>query len=202
MVSPLLEPGQKILVASHNPGKVREIGELLEPLGLTAISAGELDLPEPEENGATFNENALIKSRAARDASGLAALADDSGLCVTALKGDPGIYSARWAGPNKDFSIAMQKVEEALEGKSDRSAYFHCSLALSLPNGQDHVFEGQVHGSLVWPPRGERGFGYDPVFLAKGMEQTFGEIDPQAKHAMSHRAAAFAKLLAFLKEGV
>lgn len=188
--------GARLVVASHNPGKVREIGDLLTPFGIDAVSAGELNLPEPEETGTTFRANAELKARAAAEASGLPALADDSGLCVTALGGDPGIYSARWAGPGKDFAVAMQKVEDALQktGSADRSAAFVCGLALAWPDGHVDYFEGRVGGTLVWPPRGDKGFGYDPVFIADGYDITFGEMDPDAKHAISHRADAFRQL--------
>ncbi|MCW8834995.1 MAG: RdgB/HAM1 family non-canonical purine NTP pyrophosphatase [Rhodospirillales bacterium] len=188
--------GGKLVIASHNPGKVREIGELLGPHGAEVISAGELNLPEPVEDGDTFIANALIKARAAAAASGLPALADDSGLAVTALEGRPGIHSARWAGPNNDFDIAMKKIEAALADKSDRSARFVCVLALCWPDGQCETFEGTVNGTMIWPPRGDKGFGYDPVFVPKGHDLTFAEMKPKAKQSMSHRADAFAKLVA------
>ncbi|MCW9002978.1 MAG: RdgB/HAM1 family non-canonical purine NTP pyrophosphatase [Rhodospirillales bacterium] len=188
--------GGKLVIASHNPGKVREIGELLGPHGAEVISAGELNLPEPVEDGDTFIANALIKARAAAAASGLPALADDSGLAVTALEGRPGIHSARWAGPNNDFDIAMKKIEAALADKSDRSARFVCVLALCWPDGQCETFEGTVNGTMIWPPRGDKGFGYDPVFVPKGHDLTFAEMKPKAKQTMSHRADAFAKLVA------
>lgn len=189
-------PGGKLVVASHNPGKVREIDALLRPLSADVVSAAELGLAEPEETGKTFAENACLKARAAAAASGLPALADDSGLAVPALGGDPGIYSARWAGPDKDFALAMEKVEKALKetGSEDRTAYFVCVLALAWPDGHCEEFEGRVYGGLVWPPRGENGFGYDPVFQPDGFDSTFGEMDPSDKHAMSHRAAAFSQL--------
>ncbi|MEO1191399.1 MAG: RdgB/HAM1 family non-canonical purine NTP pyrophosphatase [Pseudomonadota bacterium] len=189
---------KELVIASHNPGKLREIAELVRPYGVTVTSAGDLGLAEPEETGTSFEANALLKARASAEGSGRPALADDSGLCVTALGGDPGIYSARWAGPTKDFRLATQKVEAALDGKSDHSAAFVCVLALVWPEGQELVFEGRVEGQLVFPPRGERGFGYDPIFIAEGQTITFGEMDPAAKHAMSHRARAFAQLLAAL----
>lgn len=188
--------GGKLVIASHNPGKVREIGELLAPFGAEVISASELGLPEPVEDGDTFVANAEIKAIAAAKAANLPALADDSGLAVHALGGDPGIYSARWAGPDKDFSLAMKKVEEALENKEDRSAHFACALTLCWPDGHMESFEGQVHGTMTWPPRGDKGFGYDPTFIADGMDITFAEMDPAAKHAISHRASAFKKLVA------
>jgi len=186
-----------LVVASHNPGKVREIKDLLAPLGIETKGAAELGLNEPEETGATFAANAELKACAAADTSGLPALADDSGLVVAALDGAPGIYSARWAGQPKDFSHAMARVERELKerGAADRSAKFVCALALAEPNGTCEIFEGEVHGHIVFPPRGTHGFGYDPIFVADGMSQTFGEIDPSVKHGMSHRARAFAKLL-------
>lgn len=188
--------GGKLVIASHNPGKVREIGELLVPYGAEVISAGELGLPEPVEDGDSFIANAEIKARAAATAANLPALADDSGLAVHALGGDPGIYSARWAGPNKDFTIAMKKVEQALENKQDRSAHFACALSLCWPDGHMESFEGDVQGQMTWPPRGNKGFGYDPTFIADGMDITFAEMDPDAKHTISHRANAFKKLVA------
>lgn len=193
-----LGPG-KLVVASHNPGKVREIQALLDGHGIEAVSAASLDLPEPEETGTTFIANAELKARQAADLSGLPALADDSGLCVEALGGDPGIFSARWAGPNKDFADAMRLVEQKLEQagpEAGRDAHFVCALSLAWPDGHVESFEGRVDGVMVWPPRGLHGFGYDPVFQPIGHEITFGEMDPDAKHAMSHRAEAFAKLVA------
>ena len=187
---------RELVIASHNPGKVSEIAELLAPYGLRLRSLAELGLPEPEETGASYAENAALKALAAARATGLPALSDDSGLSVTALDGEPGIYSARWAGPNKDFALAMQKVEERLQGKPDRSAAFVCALCLAWPDGSHEIFEGRVEGTLVWPPRGSRGFGYDPIFLPIGETRTFGEMPPAEKHAMSHRARAFAKLVA------
>jgi len=188
---------KRLVVASHNQGKVREIAELLRPFGITPVSAGELNLPEPEETETTFKGNALLKARAAAKAAGLPALSDDSGLAVTALNDDPGIYSARWGGPEKDFNLAMQKVEDALRasGSDDRSARFVCALALCWPDGEEVVFEGKVEGELVWPMRGDRGFGYDPIFVATGQDITFAEMDPAEKHAISHRADAFRQLL-------
>ncbi len=185
-----------LVIASHNAGKVREIGELLAPLGVTARAAGALGLPEPEETEESFAGNALLKARAAAGASRLPALADDSGLAVRALGGDPGIHSARWAGPQRDFGLAMAKVNRALGDAVDRSAAFVCALALVSPDGGEAVFEGTVTGCLTWPPRGDRGFGYDPIFVPDGHGRTFGEMEPAAKHAISHRADAFAKLLA------
>jgi XTP/dITP diphosphohydrolase len=191
-----LAPGMTLVVASHNPGKVREITELLAPYSVTAIGAGALDLAEPEETGASFAENAVFKSKAAAKAADLPALADDSGLSVAALNGAPGIYSARWAGPDKDFGKAMRRVEMELDGNPDRRAHFVCVLAFSTPDGDTETFEGWVYGSLTFPPRGERGFGYDPIFVAEGQRFTFGEMDPAAKHAISHRARAFEKFVA------
>jgi XTP/dITP diphosphohydrolase len=190
-----LARGDILVVASHNQGKVREIVELLGPFGFAIKSAAELGLPEPDETGVTFCENAVLKARAAAEASGHVALADDSGLAVTALDGEPGIYSARWAGPAKDFAHAMARVEQALSEKNahDRSAKFVCALALAWPGGACDIFEGEVHGKLVFPPRGTHGFGYDPIFIADGMTETFGEIEPGRKHAISHRARAFEK---------
>jgi XTP/dITP diphosphohydrolase len=186
----------RLVIASHNPGKVREIGALLAPFRIAVVSAGALGLPEPEETGVTFAENALLKAHAAAGGSGMPALADDSGLVVPALDGEPGIHSARWGGPEKDFALAMRKVEAALAGKPDRRAHFTCALALAWPDGHAEVFEGHVFGQLVWPPRGDHGFGYDPIFVADGDTMTFGEIEPERKHAISHRAAAFRQLLA------
>ena len=187
--------GGDLVIASHNPGKVREIDELLRPFKAAAVSAGTLGLPEPEETGTTFEANAELKALAAARGSGKPALADDSGLCVAALGGDPGIYSARWAGPGKDFALAMRKVEDGLAGKTDRRAFFVAALSLAWPDGHVETFRGEVHGTLVWPPRGTRGFGYDPMFLPTGRTLTFGEMDPDAKHAISHRAVAFRKLI-------
>lgn len=187
--------GDRLVIASHNPGKIREIGALLGPLGVTVLSAGDLGLPEPEETGTTFAANAELKARASAEGSGLPALSDDSGLVVAALDGAPGIYSARWAGPGKDFAVGMQRVEDALAGKSDRRAHFVCALALCWPDGHCEIFEGTVHGQLVWPPRGSLGFGYDPMFVPVGYDATFGELDPDHKHSISHRADAFRKLV-------
>lgn len=187
--------GPKLVIASHNAGKVREIGNLLAPFGTEVVSAGALGLPEPDETGATFEANAELKALAAARASGLPALADDSGLCVVALDNAPGIYSARWAGPGKDFKVAMRKVEEKLAGTEDRRAFFVAVLSLAWPDGHTETFRGEVHGSVVWPPRGERGFGYDPIFVPAGRHETFGEMEPAAKHAISHRAVAFKKLV-------
>ncbi|NKB49258.1 MAG: RdgB/HAM1 family non-canonical purine NTP pyrophosphatase [Alphaproteobacteria bacterium] len=187
----------RLVIASHNEGKVREIADLLAPLGIAVVSAGDLGLPEPVEDGVTFVENAVLKAKAATQGSGLPALADDSGLAVTALDGAPGIYSARWAeGPGgRDFDRAMSRVHSELDDSPDRSARFVCVLALAWPDGQVKTFEGEVAGEIVWPPQGARGFGYDPIFRATGHALTFGEIDPAEKHAISHRAVAFQKML-------
>jgi XTP/dITP diphosphohydrolase len=195
-----LAPG-RLVIASHNAGKVREIRALLGPYGVEPVSAAELDLPEPEETGTTFVANAELKARAAADLSGLPALADDSGLCVEALNGDPGVYTANWAETpqGRDWTLAMTKVERALAAKGpdvSRDATFVCVLALAWPDGHVEWFEGRVAGALVWPPRGSRGFGYDPVFSPHGHSETFGEMDPEAKHAISHRARAFEQLVA------
>jgi len=194
-----LAPGAKLVVATHNPGKARELAEILENR-FELITAGDLGLPEPEETEASFVGNALLKARAAADASATPALADDSGLSVAALDGAPGVYSARWAGPGRDFYEAMRKVEQRLDEteSGDRSAWFTCALALAWPNGAAVVVEGRIDGTLTFPPRGERGFGYDPIFIPEGSSLTFGEMDPAAKDAISHRARAFAKLKAAL----
>ena len=191
--------GSPLVVASHNKDKIREIEELLAPFGFEIKGTDELGLPEPLENGASFTENPLIKARSAAGLSKLAALSDDSGLCVGALNGAPGIYSARWAGVEKDFRAAMQRVEEELDGNPDRRAFFVCVLALVTPDGKEECFEGRVYGSLTFPPRGEHGFGYDPIFIPEGHRFTFGEMDPAKKHAMSHRANAFEKFTNALK---
>jgi XTP/dITP diphosphohydrolase len=189
--------GKRLVIASHNPGKVREIGELLAPFRIDVTSAFQHGVPEPDETGTTFRANAELKARAVAEATGLPSLADDSGLAVHALGGEPGIHSARWAGPDKDFALAMKKVEEALaaKGMSDRGAHFVCALALAWPDGHVEHFEGRVDGTLVWPPRGAHGFGYDPMFLPDGHALTFGEMEPARKHDMSHRARAFADLV-------
>lgn len=196
-----LARGDALVVASHNKGKVREIEELLVPFGFAVKGAAELGLAEPEETEPTFEGNAILKARAAADTSGLMALADDSGLSIAVLDGAPGIYSARWAGESKDFSFAMARVERELKekGATDRSAKFVCALALASPNGETETFRGEVEGILTFPPRGTKGFGYDPIFIANGMTETFAEIGPAAKHAMSHRAKAFEKFVAALK---
>jgi XTP/dITP diphosphohydrolase len=193
----------RLVVASHNPGKVREINDLLRPLGIDVVSAGDLGLAEPEETADSFRGNAELKARAAALASGQPALADDSGLAVDALGGDPGIYSARWAGPTKDFALAMKKVNDALldanqknGATADHGARFVCALSLAWPDNHVETVEGEVLGELVWPPRGDGGFGYDPIFVPRGYTETFGEVDQGWKHSVSHRADAFNKLLA------
>ncbi len=195
-----LDPGARLVVATHNPGKARELAAILENR-FDLVTAGELGLPEPEETETTFVGNALLKARAAARGSGLIALADDSGLSVRALDGAPGVYSARWAGPDKDFGLAMAKVEERLKatGLEDRAAWFTCALAVAWPaEGPALVVEGRVDGQLTFPGLGQRGFGYDPIFTPQGGALTFGEMEPAAKDAMSHRAQAFAKLRAAL----
>jgi len=184
----------RLVIASHNQGKVEEISALLMPFRIAALAAASLGIPEPEETGDSFEANAALKAGAAAQASGLPALADDSGLVVPALGGAPGIYSARWAGPTKDFRIAMERVHRELD-EQDRSALFVAVLALAWPDGDLELFRGEVAGALVWPPRGERGFGYDPMFVPEGRTETFGETEPAQKHRISHRARAFAKLV-------
>ena len=196
----------RLVIATHNVGKLREISALLAPYGVDCVSAGELGLAEPAETGTTFVENALLKARAAAAASGLPALADDSGLCVAALSNSPGVYTADWAErqwfegePGRDWYMAMGKVEGLLAEQGptvDRSGWFACVLAIAWPNGESAVYEGRVDGTLTWPPRGQLGFGYDPVFVPLGRAQTFAELDPAEKHRISHRADAFAKLVA------
>lgn len=195
-----LQRGMRLVVASHNPGKVREIRDLVEPFGLNVVAAADLGLPEPEETGTTFADNAALKAVAAAQASGLPALSDDSGLEVDILDGAPGVYSARWAGPAKDFGLAMQRVADAVGDRGGWAgpgprANFTAVLCLAWPQGRSRAFEGKVYGRLVWPPRGSRGFGYDPMFVAEGETVTFGEMEPAAKHAISHRARAFAKFV-------
>ncbi len=196
----------RVVIATHNPGKLREMRELLSPHGIEAVSAGELDLPEPDETGDSFEANAIIKAEAAAKAANLPALSDDSGLCVEALGGEPGIHSARWAGADKDFARAMRMIEEKLAAKSARApeqrrAWFVSALVIAWPDGHLETFEGRIDGTLVWPPRGTAGFGYDPMFLPDGHSRTFGEITADEKHGLpprgeglSHRARAFLKL--------
>ena len=196
----------KLVIATHNAGKLKEISALLQPYGVECLSAGSLGLPEPEETGTTFAQNALLKARAAAEGSGIVSLADDSGLSVAALDGRPGVYTADWAerqwfegDPGRDWYMAMGKVEGMLSERGpdiDRSAAFHCVLAIVWPDGEHAIYEGTCPGALTWPPRGELGFGYDPVFVPQGCDRTFAQIDPEEKHAISHRADAFAKLVA------
>ena len=194
-----LEPG-KLIAATHNKGKVSELKDLFEPMGFEVVSAADLDLDEPEETELTFEGNALIKARFAAQATGAPALSDDSGLEVTALGGMPGVHTALWAGEPRDFYVAMEKVERELQAidAKDRSANFVSCLAVAWPDGREMTFRGESHGTLTWPPRGEMGFGYDPVFVPVGFEVTYAELEPAQKHAMSHRAAAFEKLKAAL----
>jgi len=201
------ELGDRLVIATHNAGKLREIAALVEPLGVSCVGAEELGLPEPEEIGVTFADNADLKAREAADLSGLPALADDSGLCVDALHGRPGIFSARWAEDEdgqRDWLRAMERVWREIEAAgpdATHDAHFACALAIAWPNdGQTETFNGRVDGTLVWPPRGTRGFGYDPMFVPAGDDQTFGELDPELKHRISHRADAFRKFLAALSE--
>jgi XTP/dITP diphosphohydrolase len=191
-----LGPG-RLIIASHNDGKVREINDLLNGRGIEAVSAKKLGLNDPEETGNTFAENASIKAQAAAKAAGEPALADDSGLDVTALGGAPGIYSARWGGAARDFNFAMKNIEAAMidSGSDDVTAKFVCALCLAWPDGHEEIFKGEVRGWLTFPPRGECGFGYDPIFVPQGYDVTFGEMDPEKKHSISHRAAAFRKLM-------
>ena len=198
--------GQKLVIATHNEGKLREISELLKPFGIDCVGAAELDLPVPEETGVTFVDNADLKARQAADLTGLPALADDSGICIDALGGRPGIHTANWAEDaegNRDWMRAMTKAWDELQAAgpdASHDAHFVCALSIAWPNdGQTEAFEGKVHGTLVWPPRGDKGFGYDPMFVPAGSEQTFAEMDPAAKHAISHRADAFRKLVKALR---
>jgi XTP/dITP diphosphohydrolase len=212
MNAPLrLQPGDRLVIATHNQGKLREFKDLLAPFDLDLVSAGELGLPEPDETGTTFIDNARIKAHAAADASGLPALADDSGLCVDALGGDPGVYTANWAGSSanggRDYMVGMRRVEDSLQAAgahtpSLRRGSFNATLCLAHPDGREVIFEGKVEGTLVWPPRGQKGFGFDPVFMPDGFDITFGEMPPEAKHSwapgrvgLSHRARAFAKFV-------
>lgn len=188
--------GTRLIVATHNKGKLAEMADLLRPYGLDCVSAGSLGVVEPDETGTTFESNAALKARHTAAATGLPSLADDSGLCVGALDGDPGVYTANWAGPKRDWARAMRMVEAALDGAADRSAKFVSVLALARPDGDVETFRGEVEGTLAWPPRGQRGFGYDPMFVPQGHAVTFGEMDPALKHAISHRAVAFAKFRA------
>jgi XTP/dITP diphosphohydrolase len=185
-----------LVLASHNQGKLVELADLMRPFGVGVVSAGDLGLPEPEETGDSFEANARLKAAASAEGSGLPALADDSGICVVALDGRPGIHSARWAGPERDFGLAMERVERELAGRADRRAYFVSALSLAWPDGHIETFEGRVHGWLVWPPRGDKGFGYDPMFVPDGETRTYGEVNQGWKHRTSHRARAFEKLVA------
>jgi XTP/dITP diphosphohydrolase len=199
----------KVVIATHNSGKLREMQELLAPFGVDAVSAGELGLPVPAETGHMFAENAALKAHAAAQATGLPALSDDSGLCVDALDGAPGLFTADWAGPNRDFGAAMARLERELEKRGvrepeARKAHFVSALVIAWPDGHEEIFEGRVFGRVVWPPRGDKGFGYDPMFQPDGFTETFGEISAEGKHgidwtspepkALSHRARAFLKL--------
>ena len=198
-MSDKLFQGRPLVIASHNSGKVKEFNTLIAPLGLKAISASEAGVDEPEETGTTFVANAKLKSENACELTNLPSLADDSGLVVPAIGGAPGIYSARWAGPGKDFTVAFDRIQREL-GTKPADAYFVSVLALSIPGQETQVFEGQIHGTLVFPPRGQHGFGYDPIFIARGHDKTFGEIDPDLKNSISHRAQAFRLFLDYLKE--
>lgn len=193
-----------LVLASHNQGKLREFEDLLRPLGIGIKSAAELDLPEPEETGSTFEANSALKAVAAAQATGLTSLADDSGICVTGLHNAPGIFSARWAGEKKDFAMAMQRVQDELRANGidpqGAPAYFVCVLTLADKVGNLHHVRGEVHGTLTFPPRGDKGFGYDPIFVPHGHDVTFGEMEPNTKHAMSHRARAFAALKDYLQQ--
>lgn len=191
-----LTPGGKLVLASHNQGKLVELTALLRPRGIDVVSAAALGLPEPEEPAPDFAGNARIKALAAAMATGLPAFSDDSGFCVAALNGEPGVLSARWAGPGRDFAHAMALVHERAGDAADRRAWFMAALCLAWPDGHTEVFMGRVDGTLVWPPRGGKGFGYDPVFVPEGGTRTFAEMDPEAKHAVSHRARAFAQVMA------
>lgn len=211
MSPPKLHPGDRLVIATHNAGKLREFRDLLAPFDLDIVSAGELELPEPEETGTTFVENARIKAHAAAKASGMLALADDSGLCVDALGGDPGVYTANWAGSaangGRDYMVGMRRVEDSLQAAgastpAQRRGSFRATLCLADPDGNDVIFEGRVDGTMVWPPRGPKGFGFDPVFMPDGFDVTFGEMPSEAKHSwapgqtgLSHRARAFAKFV-------
>lgn len=185
-----LKAGTKLVLASHNKGKLAEFSTLLADFGITVLSAGDLDLPEPDETETTFAGNAALKAVAAAKATNLPALSDDSGLCVSALGGAPGIYSARWAGPDKDFPAAMARIHDGI-GPDERDAWFICVLCLAFPDGTTHLFEGRVNGQITWPPRGEKGHGYDPIFTPEGETRTFAEMEEAEKNAISHRARAF-----------
>ena len=186
---------ERLVLATHNPGKVVEIRPMLAGYVGEIVCAGDLGLPEPEETGSSFPENAALKARAAMEGSGLPSLADDSGLCVSALNGAPGIYSARWAGANRDFSLAMERVQKEIGTNPDRAATFVCALALAWPDGRLDAFEGRMNGKIVWPARGNKGFGYDPIFVPNGCEKTCAEMDPSQKDSLSHRRRAFEALV-------
>lgn len=188
-----LSPGARLVLATHNPGKVRELAEMLRPHGVEVVSAGTLGLPEPVEDAPDFVGNAQLKALAAARGSGLPSLADDSGFSAAALGGAPGVLSARWAGPSKDFAAAMARVHRDMAG-DDRRAWFTCALSLAWPDGATATFLGRVEGTVAWPPRGGQGFGYDPIFVPRGRSETYGEMDPAQKHATSHRARAMAQL--------
>lgn len=190
-----IEHGSKLVIATHNTGKAKEISSLLSPFQIQTYSAKELNLPEPEETGSSFYENAKIKAMAAALQSGLPSLADDSGFCINALNGDPGIYSARWAGPNKDYAMAMQTMHEKLEGFQDRSCYFVSVLCLAFPDGFTCEFEGKINGEFIWPARGENGHGYDPIFQPDGFSVTFAEMTEAEKNKISHRGLAFQQFI-------
>ncbi|MGA7372225.1 MAG: RdgB/HAM1 family non-canonical purine NTP pyrophosphatase [Methyloceanibacter sp.] len=192
-----LKRGDRIVIATHNAGKARELAELFAIVGVETVSAAELGIDEPEETGKSFAKNATLKAEAAAKSSGLPAVADDSGLEVSALSGAPGIHSARWGGPHKDFALAMERVNRELKasGSNDRTAKFVCVLAYARPNAETIATRGAIVGTLTWPPRGTRGFGYDPIFVPQGYDQTFGEMEPSLKDSISHRARAFEKLM-------
>jgi len=196
---------KKIVIASHNKGKIKEIGELISPLGISVVSASEMGVDEPEETGKTFAENALLKAKNTAEKTGLPALADDSGLAVTALDGAPGIYSARWAGEDKDFGKAFLRIKQELAAKNVKDAntthaYFICALCFAVPKEDPQIFEGRIDGKLTFPPRGNHGFGYDPIFIPDGYDVTFAEMDSLKKHSISHRARAFEKFVKYLRE--
>jgi XTP/dITP diphosphohydrolase len=191
-----LAPGARLVLASHNKGKLAELTDLLRPHGVDVVAAGALGLPEPEETAPDFAGNARIKALAAATATGLPAFSDDSGFCVAALNGDPGVLSARWAGPEKDFAHAMSQVHERAGDAADKRAWFVAALCLAWPDGHTETFIGRVDGTMVWPPKGDKGFGYDPMFVPEGGSETFGEMDPSAKQTVSHRAQAFRQVLA------
>lgn len=198
-----IKPLSELVIASHNVGKVREIGELIAPIGIEIISAAELNLPEPEENGDTFEANAALKAESAAIISGKPSLADDSGLAIPALNDAPGIYSARWAGPDKDFAMAMERIKQEVEATGrdaqGAAAYFVCVLALAAPGEETLFFRGEAHGTLTFPPQGKEGFGYDPIFVPNDQNMTFGQMSPEDKHTISHRANAFVLFLDYLK---